>query len=452
MKHLLKNRLLFVVVGMLAAGAAQALGIVTPELALAGGLLPMAIGETAGLDSIKEILQKQGSAFEEFKRTNDELLKAKADGKGVEALEAKLSKINEDLGKIADLKSAVQELEKKMNRPGAAGDADPIKAEHKQAFGRFLRKGIDDGLGELQAKAYNITTDSDGGFAVPEELDRSILELMRDVSPMRQVCNVIQVGSSEYKKLVNKGGTSGGWVDEDDARPATNSSQMATLTPFMGEVYAYPQATQQMLDDVFFNAEAFITGECAITFDEMEGAAFTTGDGTKKPKGFLSYPSAATADSSRAFGTLQHIASGAAADWAASNPQDKLLDVVYALKKAYRANARWMTSKAMLADVRKLKDAEGNYIWRPGLEAGQPDTLLGYGIAENEDMPAKAANALALAFGDFRRGYTVVDRIGTRILRDPYTNKPFVGFYVTKRVGGFLADSNSIKLFKFAAA
>jgi len=404
------------------------------------------------MTELKDILQKQGEAFEQFKQANDAMIKAKADGKSVEAFEAKLSKINDDLGKIADLKAAVQELEKKMNRPGAAGEADPIKAEHKQAFGRFLRKGIEDGLGELQAKAYNITTDADGGFAVPEELDRSILELMRDVSPMRQVCNVIQVGSSEYKKLVNKGGTSGGWVDEDDARPATNSSQMATLTPFMGEVYAYPQATQQMLDDVFFNAEAFITGECAITFDEMEGAAFTTGDGTKKPKGFLSYTTAATADSSRAFGTLQHVASGAAADWAASNPQDKLMDLVYSLKAGFRANARFVMNKGILGEIRKFKATDGNYIWRPGLEAGQPDTLLGYGIAENEDMPAKAANALALAFGDFRRGYTVVDRIGTRILRDPYTNKPFVGFYVTKRVGGFLADSTSIKLFKFAAA
>jgi len=260
------------------------------------------------------------------------------------------------------------------------------------------------------------------------------------------------VSTSDYKKLVNTRGTASGWVDEDDARNATNSSSFAQVTPFMGELYAYPQATQQMLEDVFFNAEQWVVDEVSTEFSRVEGAAFVTGDGTKKPKGFLSYTTAATADSSRAFGTLQHVASGAAGDWAASNPQDKLLDVVYALKKAYRANARWMTSKAMLADVRKLKDADGNYIWRPGLEAGQPDTLLGYGIAENEDMPAKAANALSIAFGDFRRGYTVVDRIGTRILRDPYTNKPFVGFYVTKRVGGFLADSTSIKLFKFAAA
>lgn len=450
MKKYLTTRAILVLALGVFASVAHAAGLLTPEVAILGGLMPLALGET-DFGSLKDLLQKQGEAFDEFKKANDARLQAKADGKSVEAYEAKLSKINDELSKLSDLKSAVESIEKKMGRPGATGDVDPDKAEHKAAFGKFLRKGVEDGLGELQQKAYNITTDADGGYAVPEELDRDILTLMRDISPMREVCNVVTVGGSEYKKLANKGGTAGGWVDEDDARAATNSSQMAILTPFMGEVYAYPQATQQMLDDVFFDAEMFIQGECAATFAEMEGAAFTTGDGTKKPKGFLAYTTAATADGARAFGTLEHIVSGAAADWAASNPQDKLLDVVYALKKGYRANAMWMTSKAMLADVRKLKDAEGNYIWRPGLEAGQPDTLLGYGIAENEDMPAKAANALSIAFGDFKRGYTIVDRIGTRILRDPYTNKPFVGFYVTKRVGGFLADSNAIKLFKFSA-
>jgi len=436
-------------VGLLAT-AAHAVGFITADAALAGGLVPMALGEV-DFGSLKELLQKQGETFEEFKKTNDARLQAKADGKSVEGFEAKLSKISEELSKIGDIKSEFDTLMKKLNRPGATGDVDPAKAEHKAAFGKFIRKGADDGLGELQQRAYNITTDADGGYAVPEELDRDILELMRDISPMREVSNVIVVGGSDYKKLANKGGTTGGWVDEDDPRAATDPSQLAILTPFMGEVYAYPQATQQMLDDVFFNAEQFIEGECAQTFAEKEGAAFTTGDGLKKPKGFLAYATAATADGARAFGTLQHIVSGAAADWAAANPQDKLLDVVYALKKGYRTNARWMTSKTMLGEVRKLKDVDGNYIWRPGLEAGQPDTLLGYGISENEDMPAKAANALSIAFGDFKRGYTIVDRIGTRILRDPYTNKPFVGFYVTKRVGGFLADSNAIKLFKFSA-
>lgn len=434
----------------LCAAAAHAAGILTADLAIAGGLVPMALGET-DFGQLKELLQKQGIAFEEFKKTNDDMLKAKADGKSVEAFEAKLSKINGDLASVAELKTALEQVEKKLNRPGAAGEADPAKAEHKAAFGKFVRKGADDGLGELQQKAYNITTDADGGYAVPEELDREILTLLADMSPMREVATVRTIGGADYKKLVNKRGTNGGWVDEDDARPATNSSQLAVLTPFMGEVYAYPQATQQMLDDVFFNAEQFIQDEAAQTFAEMEGAAFITGDGTKKPKGFLAYSTAATSDAVRAFGTIQHVATGAAGAFAAVTPQDVLLTLVYALKKGYRSGARWMLAKDMLAEIRKFKDSEGNYIWRPGLEAGQPDTLLGYGITEAEDMPAKAADSLSVAFGDFKRGYTIVDRIGTRLLRDPYTNKPFVGFYATKRVGGFLVDSNAIKVLKFAA-
>lgn len=432
------------------SGAVFGFPAISPEVVAGLGFIPLALGET-DMKGLVELLEKQGRAFEEFKKTNDDMLKAKADGKAVGDFEAKLSKINESLTTISELKAALAEVEKKMNRGSAAGEGDLAKAEHKAAFGKFLRKGQEDGLGELQQKAYNITTDADSGYAVPEELDREILQLLQNVSPMREVSTVRTVGASEYKKLVNKRGTNGGWVDEDDARPATNSSQFAVLTPFMGEIYAYPQATQQMLDDVFFDAEEFIQDQAAETFAEMEGASFTTGDGTKKPKGFLAYATAAQDDSARAFGTLQHLVSGAAAGFAASNGQDVLLDLVYSLKKAYRRNALWMMSKNMLCDVRKFKDAEGNYIWRPGLEAGQPDTLLGYGIAENEDMPAKAANALSIAFGDFKRGYTIVDRLGTRMLRDPYTNKPFVGFYMTKRVGGFLADSQAIKLLKFSA-
>lgn len=433
----------------LCAATAHAAGILTADLAIAGGLIPMAIGET-DFAQLKELLQKQGTAFEDFKKTNDEMIKAKADGKSVADFEAKLAKINSDLATVAELKAALDQVEKKLNRPGAAGDGDPIKAEHKAAFGKFMRKGVDDGLGELQKKAYNITTDADGGFAVPEELDRDILDMLVDVSPIREIATVRTIGTSDYKKLVNVKGTASGWVDEDDARAATNSSNFAQVTPFMGELYAYPQATQQMLEDAFFNAEQWIVDEVANEFARAEGAAFVSGDGTKKPKGFLAYAAALTADATRAFGTLQYIASGAAADWAAATPEDKLLDVVYSLKAGYRANARWVMNKGILAEVRKFKQ-NGEYIWRPGLEAGQPDTLLGYGITEAEDMPAKAANALSIAFGDFKRGYLIVDRIGTQVLRDPYTNKPYVGFYVRKRVGGAVVDSAAIKLLKFAA-
>lgn len=442
-------------IGLLAAVAVMAIATVAgqpiiPTEALAAlGALPFAM--TGELDSkgLKELLEKQGQAFDEFKRTNDELIKAKADGKAVADLEAKLAKLNTAFD---DAQAQLKALEKRQGRPGTGGDADPAKAEHKAAFGSFLRKGDDGNLAELQKKAYNITTDADGGFAVPEELDRDILSLMVDVSPIREIANVKTVGTSDYKKLVNTRGTASGWVDEDDARTATSGASLAQVTPFMGEIYAYPQATQQMLDDVFFNAEQFIVDECYTEFAQKEGAAFVTGDGTKKPKGFLAYATAATADGARAFGTLEHVATGVAGDWAAASKSDVLITVVHKLKAGMRANARWVMNKNIMAEVRTFKDLEGNYIWRPGLEAGQPATLLGYGITEAEDMPAKAANSLSIAFGDFKRGYTIVDRIGTRILRDPYTNKPYVGFYVTKRVGGMVVDSQAIKVLKFAAA
>ncbi|WP_198552312.1 phage major capsid protein [Macromonas nakdongensis] len=447
--QLTRKHLTFAFLGVVALMAAAALAgypLVDPAVLAAIGVAPMAMSGEIDLKEINRLLEEQGKAYKEFKETNDKRLEAKADAKAVGDFEAKLGKLSDVMDAI---KEQVKEMEKKAGRPATGGDTDPVRAEHKQAFGKFLRKGDDNGLGQLQQKAYNITTEADGGYAVPEELDRDILNLMVDVSPIREIANVRTVSTSDYKKLVNTRGTASGWVDEDDARTATASSVMAQVTPFMGEIYAYPQATQQMLDDVFFNAEQFIVDECAQEFAQKEGAAFVTGDGAKKPKGFLAYTTAATADGARAFGTLEHLATGVSGGWAASNPADILIALVYKLKAGMRANARWVMNKGLLAEVRTFKDAEGNYLWRPGLEAGQPDRLLGYGLTEAEDMPAKAANSLSVAFGDFRRGYTIVDRIGTRVLRDPYTNKPYVGFYVTKRVGGMVVDSQAIKLLKF---
>lgn len=425
--------------------------VVSTEFLAGLGAMPMAFSGEIDMKGIKDLLEKQGTAFEEFKKTNDERLKQKADGNAVSDFDAKLTKLNAALDAAQEEMKAIQ---KRAGRQGigAGGEIDPDKAEHKKAFGEFLRKGDSDNLIELEAKAYNITTSADGGYAVPEELDRTILDLMVDVSPIRTIANLVTVGSSNYKKLVNIHGTSSGWVDEDDPRTATNSSQLAAITPFMGEIYAFPQATQQMLDDVFFNAEDFITGECATEFAVKEGASFVVGDGVKKPKGFLAYTTAATADGARAFGTLEHVATGVAGGWAATNPADSLIDLVYKLKQGMRANATFVMPKSMLAAVRKFKDAQGEYLWAPSIEKGQPSTILGYGVVEAEDMPAMAASSLSVAFGDFKRGYTVVDRIGTRILRDPFTNKPYVGFYVTKRVGGMVVDSNAIKLLKFAVA
>lgn len=395
------------------------------------------------LKDVQEVAEALGKKFDEFKGAND---------KRVDALEAEKGKLSGQVealnGKLTELDALKSELEKELagiKRPG--GNADKVVSEHKAAFMQFVRKGKDDGLGELQAKALQTTVEADGGYAVPEELDRAILELLRDESPMRQVCSQITVSTPDYKKLVNLGGAGSGWVGETAERPATGTPALAQIAAVMGEIYANPQATQTSLDDMFFDAEAWLNAEVAREFSEQEGLAFLTGNGTNKPKGLLAYTMALTADDVRAFGTIQNVKSGTAGDFDA----DDLVKLVYTLRKGHRAGATWMLPNMTLFKIRTMKDLEGNYIWRPGIEAGQPSSLLGYGVTENEDMPAIAADANAVLFGDFRRAYTIVDRIGTRVLRDPYTNKPNVGFYTTKRVGGMLTDSNAVKVLTLSA-
>lgn len=400
-------------------------------------------------NEIIDLLEKQGRAFEEFKAQNDARLKAIEAGKSDADFKATLDRINAELD---ETKKALDEVAKKATRPaaGAGSDADPDKLAYKQAFGRFMRNGVEDGLRELEAKAHSIGVPADGGYAVPEEIDRAILSRLVDISPVRSVANVVSVGTSDYKKLVNRRGTASGWVGETAARPATDTAVLSEKVPFWGELYANPQATQQMLDDVFFNADAWIAEELATEFARAEGAAFIAGDGTNKPRGFLAGPTAATPDASRADGTIQHIPTGVAGDWAASDKADVLITLIHALRAGHRANAVFMMNKALLAEIRSFKDADGQYLWRPGLEAGMASTLLGFPVVEAEDMPAKAANSLSVAFGNFRAGYTIVDRLGVRTLRDPYSNKPYVGFYTTKRVGGILVDSEAIKVLRFA--
>lgn len=398
---------------------------------------------------LKELLEKQNKAFADFKENNDLRLKAlEAKGTVDPLLEEKVDKANAEITAIT---KQMMEIEKKLNRPRGtgAGDERLEVTEHKAAFGKYLRrKGAreDYELLELEKKALNITTDSEGGYAVPTELDTEILQLMRNDSPMRRVCAVRQIGSSDYKKLVNLGGTGSGWVGETDARPGTGTPTLAEVTPFMGEIYSNPAATQYMLDDAFFNAETWLAEEVAVEFAEEENLAFLRGNGTKKPKGILAYTSVTTADATRTFGQLQHKAAASAT----AITGDELIDLIYMLKSKYRNGAAWMMNSTTLALLRKLKDTTGQYLWAPGLGSGQPAQLLGYGVEENEDMADVATTAVAVMFGNFKRGYLIVDRMGTRTLRDPYTNKPYVHFYTTKRVGGMLMDSNAIKLLKQA--
>lgn len=399
----------------------------------------------AGSDPVKEIADKLAAKFGEFKDTNEKRLSAVESEKA--ALAGKLDSLTSQITELESLKSAIEDLQKKSNRPGTTGMSSDAVA-HKEAFAQFMRKGADNGLADLQVKALNITADADGGFAVPEELDREIGSLLRNSTPMREICNVIQMGGADYKKLMSLGGSTSGWVGEAAARPETNSPQMSLITPFMGELYANPKATQTMLDDVFFNAETWLAGELATEFAEKENLAFTSGDGVTKPKGLLAYTTAATSDATRAFGTFEHINSAAIGSVSA----DDLVKFAFNLRTGYLPNSIWQFNRNTLAALMVLKDSTGQYLWQPSITLGTQASLAGYKFVLNDDMPNVAAGANAIAFGDHKRAYTIVDRMGTRVLRDPFTNKPYIGFYTTKRVGGMAVDTQAVKFLKVRAS
>ena len=403
------------------------------------------------MSEIKDILDQYAATFEEYKKTNDarfEELK-KGSGKAGE-LEEKLAKIEAEMQKK---EKAISEIEAKLNRPGFAGNSanEQVKADHRKAFNAFLRKGIEDGLEDLQVKAVNIGTPADGGYAVPEEMSTEIYELLTADSPMRQVCQVRSVGTEDIKQLVDIGGLASGWVAETDARPETNSPKITVATPTFGELYAMPSATQKAIDDIFFDVEKWLTTSIEKEFAMKENEAFTVGDGTNKPKGLLAATMSTNTDDVRTYGTFQYLKTGVAADMPATNPADLLIDTISALKSKYYHNARFMFNRQTLATVRKWKDNQNNYLWQPGLQSGEPNSILGFPYVINDDMPSIAANALCVAFGDFKEAYIILDRVGIRLLRDPYTNKPYVNFYATKRVGNMILNTEAVKFIKCEA-
>ncbi|QPJ86802.1 phage major capsid protein [Serratia marcescens] len=397
------------------------------------------------IKDVELVAQELKGNFEEFTKKNDKRLDA------IEAEKGKLSETVETLnGKLSELDNLKSQLEEELaatKRPGGGKDSKAA-TEHKAGWLQFVRKGKDDGLAELEQKAMQTTTDPDGGYAVPEELDRNIISALKDEVVMRAECTVITMGTPNYKKLVNQGGTNSGWVGETDERPETKTSKLAVIEPVWGEIYGNPMATQTMLDDAFFDVENFIVSELTQEFAEQEEIAFTNGDGNKKPKGLLAYGSDIKDDKEREWGKLQHLLAGKPDAITA----DEIVKLVYTLRKPYRSGARWMMNNSTLFTVRTLKDSQGNYLWQPGLQLGQPSSLLSYGIAENEQFPDIAGGGTPIGFGNFKRCFTILDRIGVRMLRDPYTKKPFVGFYTTKRVGSMMVDSNSVKLLKMGAA
>lgn len=387
-------------------------------------------------------------AFEAFKDANDDRLDQIERRFSADVITTeKMARINAALD---GQQKSLDELILKARRPRLGADAHeetPEARERKAAWDAYMRKGAAEDLMRIEQKSLSVQSNPDGGYLVPEETENAITRALSEVSPIRAISGLRQVSSNVYKKPFAITGAASGWVGETDARPETNSPTLAELQFPTMELYAMPAATGTLLDDSAVNIDQWIADEVQIAFAEQEGAAFVNGDGVNKPKGFLSYTT--VANSSWTWGNIGYQATGVAGGFAASNPSDQLIDLVYTLKAGHRANAHWVMNRSTQAEIRKIKDLDGNYIWLPGASAGAAPTLMNYPIAEAEDMPDIATDAFALAIGDFRRGYLVVDRVGVRVLRDPFTSKPYVLFYTTKRVGGGVQNFEAIKLLKF---
>ena len=375
------------------------------------------------------------STFAAFKSANDQRL-AEIESKQADPLtEAKVARIDAALD--AQSKS-IANLAQSLGGAVVA-TSDP---ETKSAWSSYIRSGETRGL---EAKSV-ASTDADGTFIAPIETESRIDTALEATSAFRRIASVRRVGSGLFRKPVAATGASAGWAGETDTRIETQAPNLTLLDFPTGELYAMPAATQALLDDTVADVDAWLAEEVRDVFAAQEAAAFVAGDGIKKPRGFLNYTQSATPG----YGEIGTIGTGTDGDFDAVAPLDAVMDLVYAPHSRYRPNASFVMNRRTLSRIRKFKDADGNYVWQPAVAAGEASTLLGYPVVEMEDMPDIASASTPIAFGDFRRGYLIVDRQGVQVLRDPYSAKPFVLFYTTKRVGGGVQDFEAIKLLKLS--
>jgi len=401
---------------------------------------------------LKETIQALGKAFDAFKAENDARLKEiEKKGAADPLLTEKVDKINADIAQISALKKQLDTLETAVAQGqfpgGGKNELDRVKAQHKDAFAKFFRKGAEGGLRDLEVQAgLSTLSDPDGGFLVPEDYEQAIDRVALSVSAMRRLATVRTIGTDTFKKLVNQGGASAGWVGEKGARAETNTPTLTEIAINTKEIYAMPAATQTLLDDSRVDIAGWLADEVSIEFSEQESEAFINGNGVEQPKGIAAY--AMAANSSYVWGKVGYITSG---NTSLVNDLDKLIDLQHALKPVYRNGAAWLMNDATLATIRKMKDGDGNYIWVPGLKDGAPDTLLGKPVEIDDNVDDIAANKYPIFFANFKRAYLIIDRQGVRVLRDPYTSKPYVLFYTTKRVGGGIVMYEAIKALKVSA-
>lgn len=377
-------------------------------------------------------------AFSEFKKQNDASLKeVKEKGQASAERLAKIDSLNET---ISNLEAEIKSIQTAMNRGGGFDGGNPQnEKEAKQAelFNKYLRKGIE----AAELKAMSVDSDEDGGFLVTPQMSNEIVKKVYETSPMRQLASVQTISTDALEILQDLDELESGWVGETQSRPTTETPKLKKIVIPVHELYAQPKSTQKLLDDAAFNVESWLSEKVSEKFSRDENTAFVKGDGVAKPTGILSY-----ADGT-GFGQIQQIET--AASLAISG--DDLIELCYSLKEAYKNGAAFMAKRQVIKEFRKLKDLQGRYLWEPGLNGASQSTILGHPIHEANDMDSKVANGLAVAFGNFKAGYQIVDRIGIRVIRDIYTAKPHVLFYTTKRVGGAVKNFEAIKLLKVKA-
>ncbi len=441
-------------------------------------------------DEIKNLLTEYGKTFADFKSTLEE-----ANKKRDALTEEKLKKVGDDLDRLAEAKAKIEaelkdakdradELEKKMNRPGGPSDEKAAKleielknfnaervsvalangsampapvdvkamSEYKAAYSRALK--VDPrALSGDEVKALQVGVQPDGGYLVPADMTGRIITRVFETSPIRQIANVQRISGTELKGVVDRDEAGAiQWGSETTAPTESTTPQIGEWSVVAYEGRVEPKATQQILEDASIDIEGWLARKVADKIGRGEAYAFVNGTGVDRPRGFTTYTTAATADSSRTWGQLEHVKTGANGDFAGTAPADALFSLIGAMNPAYLPNSRWVTTREVITKIRKFKGATtGDYLWQPGLQLGQPDRIVGYPITLAQDMPALSTGSLSLAFGDFMEGYQIVDRVGMTTLRDPYTAKPYIKFYTRLRVGGAVVNFDAIKFLNFAA-
>lgn len=399
---------------------------------------------------VKELIESQGKAWEEFKKTNDAMIQAKADGKSVADLQVKLDKINADM---EEQRKAMDDIAKKANRPGAGGKdeltADQI--EHRKAFERMLRTGKDAGLSELQQKAMNTGSDPDGGYLVLPEMDRTIDRIAPTISAMFRLANVVTIGTAQYQKMVKTSGMSMRRVDDGSTGGETTEPKYAKLLIDVHTAEVEPWVNNETLEDSFVDLAGDLAMEAAIGFAEGAGSEFITGNGVGKARGIAAYDM--VANSSYAWGKIGYIVSGKSAAFASVAPADKIIDLQHALKAQYRPGAVWLTNDKTLGVMRQMKDGSGSYyLWQPDPNGAFGGKFLGHTVEVDDNVADIGAGSLSVAFGNFRRGYTIVNRAGTTLIRDNITSKGVTKFNFRRRFGAGITNYEAIKWLKMATS